>query len=79
MAGTQAVEQDVALEALSTLSDVASSSIDGLNEVNEGFATAQTRRRQGWWVVAPDHLLHRSASLVVLNGRHCGQACAGRW
>ncbi|MGD0441034.1 MAG: hypothetical protein ABSB52_10460 [Acidimicrobiales bacterium] len=72
MAGTQAVEQDVALEALSTLSDVASSSIDGLNEVNEGFATAQTRRRQGWsWhrIISCTDLPHSLSSMAGIAAR----------
>ena len=41
-------EQDVALEALNTLSDVTASSIDGLTEARAELTQIRRRRRRGW-------------------------------
>jgi hypothetical protein len=41
-------EHDVALEALNTLADVTSSSIDGLAEVRSQLTQVRRRRRRGW-------------------------------
>jgi hypothetical protein len=48
MTSTANAEQDVALEALNTLSDVAASSINGLTEVHAQLAVVRRRRRRGW-------------------------------
>jgi hypothetical protein len=48
VSGTEAKEQDVALGALDALSEATTSSIEGLNEVNEQFTVAKRRRRVGW-------------------------------
>jgi hypothetical protein len=48
MTSTVNAEQDVALEALNTLSDVAASSVNGLTEVHAQLAALRRQRRRGW-------------------------------
>jgi hypothetical protein len=45
---TDTAEEDVALQALDTLSEVTSASIDGLTEVQSQLAQVRRRRRRGW-------------------------------
>ena len=71
VSGTEAKEQDVALGALDALSEATTSSIEGLNEVNEQFTVAKRRRRVGWsWqrIVVE----HRSPERLVGRGPHDG-------
>jgi hypothetical protein len=48
MTDTANPEQDVALEALNALTDVTSSSIEGLTEVRSHLTQVRRRRRRGW-------------------------------
>jgi hypothetical protein len=48
MTDTANPEQDVALEALKTLSEVTASSIDGLTEVHSQLTQVRRRRSRGW-------------------------------
>lgn len=48
MTDTANPEQDVALEALNTLSGVTASSIEGLSEVHSQLTQVRRRRRRGW-------------------------------
>jgi hypothetical protein len=48
MTDTADPEQDVALEALDTLSEVTASSINGLTEVRSQLSQLRRRRRRGW-------------------------------
>jgi len=48
MPKTTNLDQDVALSALNSLSQVTESSIDGLTDVNNRLAQVRRQRRRGW-------------------------------
>lgn len=67
---------DGALDALTTLSEVTTSSVEGLNELNEDLADARQHRREGWsWqrIVAGGDL-HHSLSTVAAIAADLGRA-----
>ena len=69
MTETLNTENDVALDALDTLSEVAASSIEGLAEVHSQLAQVRRRRRRGWtWrrIVSSEDSLHPLASVTEI-------------
>jgi hypothetical protein len=79
MAESSGVEQDLVLEALTNLSDVATSTADDLAELNEDLARMRRRRQQGssWRHILSDSDVPNPLSLFTKVAADLALACGG--
>jgi hypothetical protein len=79
MAESVGVEQDLVLEALTNLSDVATSTADDLAELNEDLARIRRRRLQGssWRHIISDTDTPNPLSLLTKVAADLALACGG--
>jgi hypothetical protein len=79
MAESVEVEQDLVLEALTNLSDVATSTADDLAELNEDLARIRRRRQQGssWGHIISDTDTPNPLSLLTKVAADLALACGG--